>query len=74
MPRRRHSTSFNSFKAKVALAALRRDKTIAELASIFRGSSESDQCLETSVSGGSFRDILPWVCRGPGVGVPAGAR
>ncbi len=32
MPRRRHSASF---KAKVALAALKGDKTIAELASIY---------------------------------------
>ena len=42
-----------AFKAKVALAAIKGDRTIAELASAFGGSSEPDLQLEEAAAGWS---------------------
>ena len=46
--RKKHSAAF---KAKVALAAIKGDRTVAELASAYRGSPEPDLHLEEAAAG-----------------------
>jgi len=47
-PRRNHSSAF---KAKVALAAIKGDKTLVELSEYFDSSCEPDYPVEKSIAG-----------------------
>ena len=53
-PRRNHTPAF---KAKVALAAVKGDRTIAQLAEHFDCPPQSDYRMEGAVGGGRFRSF-----------------
>ena len=57
--RRNHSPAF---KAKVALAAIKGEKTLAELAQQYRCAPEPDHGLEGAVAGGGGRGVRVGAC------------
>ncbi len=57
MTRRTRRNHTPAFKAKVALAAIKGEKTLAELAELFRCASEPDHDVEGAAARGSGRGV-----------------
>lgn len=58
-PRRDHS---NDFKAKVALAAIKTEKTLAELSSEFDVHQKQDHCCPTNITRRTSVEVLLAYC------------
>jgi hypothetical protein len=56
---KRARRNYRAFKSKVALAALKGEKTLAELAQQFDGSRQSDHSMEGAASGRAASGLKP---------------